>query len=289
MSGESRQASPFFCVSRPPARGSPDPSPALASRLGCAWRHSAAAAWFRHGYQLIASVEWHGAAQTCRFAPQIISSAKIIRRGSRAAETAKYCATTQTDVFVLLPPAAPHTQTHTPVPRAVHVQVLPRNEQVGATRLLTQGAPRTILRLTTLLTRKHGLCLACVAEAVQVRSQAQGVALGNVFLSKVAVRRGSRGCGAPVKPSGPQPSARTLRGGALHREKNKKNYNPYISAFLLALFESGDEPQSPGEPEEGETTSSRRVVGSSQRRGHGWRVVVTADDRACRVCTQRSA
>lgn len=215
MSGESRQASPFFCVSRPPARGSPDrSSPALASRLGCAWRHSAAAAWFRHGCQLIASVEWHGAAQTCRFAPQIISSAKIIRRGSRAAETAKYCATTQTDVFVLLPPAAPHTQTHTPVPRAVHVQVLPRNEQVGATRLLTQGAPRTILRLTTLLTRKHGLCLACVAEAVQVRSQAQGVALGNVFLSKVAVRRGSRGCGAPVKPSGPQPSARLRYGGA---------------------------------------------------------------------------
>lgn len=105
---------------------------------------------------------------------------------------------------------------------------------------MTQGAPRTILRLTTLLTRKHGLCLACVAEAVQVRSQAQGVALGNVFLSSVAVRRGSRDCGAPVKPSGPQPSARLHYGGArCIVRKTKKNYNPYISAFLLALFESG--------------------------------------------------
>jgi len=43
-------------------------------------------------------------------------------------------------------PAEQHE--HTPVPRAVQVQALPRNEQVGAAmRLLKQGAPRTLMVL----------------------------------------------------------------------------------------------------------------------------------------------
>lgn len=65
----------FLCVTRPDKRlprSHPKPPP----RLGCTWRPSAAA-WCNHGYQLFASVEWHGAAQNCLLALRIISSAKM--------------------------------------------------------------------------------------------------------------------------------------------------------------------------------------------------------------------
>jgi len=77
-------------------------------------------------------------------------------------------------------PAEQHE--HTPVPRAVHVQALHRNEQVGAAmRLLNRALQGHSWYYAT--DRKHGQSLACVAEAVQVRIHAQCVALeqSNVF------------------------------------------------------------------------------------------------------------
>lgn len=133
------------------------------------------------------------------------------------------------------------------MPRAVHVKVLPRNEQVGATRLLKTGRSKCD-RIDAKITRKHGHYLACVAEAVQVRSHARGVALGQRILKfGSGAARLSRLLG-PREAVGP-PALRPFLSRARCTVK-KTNYNPYSLAFFLdSLFETRDEPHSPGEPE----------------------------------------
>lgn len=100
-------------------------------------------------------------------------------RGFRAAETAKYCATTQMDGFVLLPHRAAFT--HSCASYGSCASLASERASGCCYEAFIRALRGNSWYYAT--DRKHGQCLACVAEAIQVRSQAQCVALeqSNVF------------------------------------------------------------------------------------------------------------
>jgi len=146
---------------------------------------------------------------------------------------------------------------HTPVPRTVHVQALPRNEQVGAaTRLLSGRSEKT--HGTTLLTGSTDS-----ASPVWLRRSRSEVRRSVSPLSRATYSEvWYGGCGVAIMVAGPWGSRRALRPppvsrtGSLHLEK--KTFNPYIPAVLLpSLFEQGGAPVT-------------RRAGKSRDRGCRW-------------------